>query len=475
MKLHIVSLVFILSIILPYAARGQHQELQEKPKIWQSETNKTISDSMTILGAFTKGTVHGHFRYFFSGTDNTGDLSDYCANAVGGGIRFETANFKGFAMGVSGFYIFNAGSSDLLKKDESTGQSNRYELGLFDMDNPTKVGEINRVEEFFIKYQHRYFKATFGRQLLNTPFINLQDGRMRPTAASGLWLEFRTKSQHLIQSGLIMGVAPRSTSKWYDTDQSIGVFPAGVDASGNRSLYAGNVNTKGALLFNYQWQHKQSFNLQFWNIYLDNIFNTSLIQLELEKPLANGKYYLGTQSAIQVKVGNGGNSNPNLAYNTNTNNVWIFGGRVGWKNSKWDHSVNFNHITDSGRYLMPREWGRDYFYTFMPRERNEGYGDATALVLKSTYKVSQSTTSTIMLGNVHLPDVKDFYLNKYGMPSYTQMNMDVRHKFGGWLQGLEAQLLYVRKWNQGETYGNSRYVIHKVDMNLVNVVLNFRF
>jgi hypothetical protein len=27
---------------------------------------------------------------------------------------------------------------------------------------------------------------------------------------------------------------------------------------------------------------------------------------------------------------------------------------------------------------MPREWGRDPFYTFMPRERNEGYGDVNA-------------------------------------------------------------------------------------------------
>jgi hypothetical protein len=471
---YIIQIFTLLLIGFAYPTLAQHQDLQEKPKIWQSD-DKIIPDSLTLLGAFKRGTVHGHFRYFFSGTDNSGDLSDYFANAVGGGIRFETANFKGFGIGVSGFYIFNAGSSDLFKKDSITSQANRYELGLFDVANTTSIDEINRVEEFFIKYQHKGFKGVFGRQLINTPFINLQDGRMRPTAASGLWMEYTVKPQHLIQSGWIMGVAPRSTSKWYDTDQSIGVFPAGVDAGGNRSLYPGNVNTKGALLFNYQWQHKQTFNLQFWNIYLDNIFNTTLIQLELEKPLASGKYYLGIQSALQAKAGNGGNSNPNLAYNTNTANVWIFGGRVGWKNTKWDHSLNFNHISDGGRYLMPREWGRDYFYTFMPRERNEGYGDATALVFKSAYKFSKSTSTTLMLGNVNLPDVKDFYLNKYGMPSYTQMDIDFRHKFSGWLQGLEAQLLYVRKWNQGETYGNPRYIIHKVDMNLVNLVLNFRF
>ena len=474
MKFNIFSLVFILSIVLVNKAMGQHQDLQEKPKIWQSD-EKIIPDSLTILGAFKKGTVHGHFRYFFSATDNSGELTDYYANAIGGGIRFETANFRGFGIGVSGFYIFNAGSSDLLKKDSLTGQANRYELGLFDVANTTSIAEINRVEEFFIRYQSKGFKTVLGRQLLNTPFINLQDGRMRPTAASGLWLEYTINPKHLIQSGWIYGMAPRSTSKWYDVGQSIGVFPPGVDGKGNRSQYAGNVETKGAFLFNYQWQYRKSVNLQLWNIYLNNIFNTSLIQIELEKPMSTGKFYIGSQSGLQVKAGNGGNSNPNLAYNTNTDNVWIFGGRAGWKNTKWDHSINFNHITDGGRYMMPREWGRDYFYTFMPRERNEGYGNATALVLKSIYKVSQSTTATLMLGNEQLPDVKDFYLNKYGMPSYTQMNMDMRHRFGGWLQGLEAQLLYIRKWNQGETYENPRFVIHKVDMNLVNVVLNFRF
>jgi len=474
LKNFIFSFCLIFTLGFVHSGFAQHQDLQEKPKIWQSD-DKVIPDSLTLLGAFKRGTVHGHFRYFFSGTDNTGELSDYFANAVGGGIRYETANFKGFGLGVSGFYIFNAGSSDLLKKDALTSQANRYELGLFDIANTTSITEINRVEEFFIKYQYKGFKGVLGRQLLNTPFINLQDGRMRPTAASGLWLEYHIKKQHLIQSGWITGVAPRSTSIWYDLDQSIGVFPTGVDAEGNRSAYAGNVNTKGAFLFNYQWQQKQSLMIQFWNIYVDNIFNTALIQLEWEKPLANGKYYVGSQSALQMKVGNGGNPNPSLAYHTNTENVWVLGGRLGWKNTKWDHSLNFNRITDGGRYLMPREWGRDYFYTFMPRERNEGYGDVTAWVLKSGYKFSKNTSTTLMLGQVSLPDVKDFYLNKYGMPSYTQMDIDFRHKFSGWLQGLEAQVLYVRKWNQGETYNNPRFIIHKVDMNLINVVLNFRF
>ena len=80
-----------------------------------------------------------------------------------------------------------------------------------------------------------------------------------------------------------------------------------------------------------------------------------------------------------------------------------------------------------------------------------------------------------MLGKVHLSDVENFYLNKYGLPSYLQLNMDIRYRFSGWLQGLEAQFLFVNKWKQGENYDNLRYVIHKVDMQLYNVILNFRF
>ena len=124
---------------------------------------------------------------------------------------------------------------------------------------------------------------------------------------------------------------------------------------------------------------------------------------------------------------------------------------------------------------MPREWGRDNFYTFMSRERNEGFGGVTAVVGKTTYTLFQKTSFQLSYGYFLLPDVKNFELNKFGMPAYTQMNIDIRHKFSGLLNGFESQLLWVFKWKKGETYDDPRYVIHKVDMNLLNIVINFRF
>lgn len=459
---------------MPLVSFSQHQDLQEKPKIWQTE-QKIITDTTSLLSAFKNGKVNGHFRYFYSLTNNRTGLTDYFANAVGGGIRYETRPYYGLSVGVSGFYIFNAGSSPLLAKDPTTSQSNRYEIGLFDIAETTQIHEINRVEEFYIKYQYKGLKAIVGRQLLNTPFINLQDGRMRPTAVEGIWIEQNISQKSAIQLGWLYAIAPRSTSKWTSIADAIGIYSVGVDAQGVKSQYGGNVQSKGAFMINYQWKARSNFKINVWDLYLDNIFNIALVQADFELPQQQGKLYFGSQNALQVKIGNGGNPNEALAYNTNSKPVWIFGMNVGWKNKNWDHSLNFNSIGDKGRYLMPREFGRDYFYTFLPRERNEGLGGATAFTWKSVYKINPSTSVQPAFGYYSLPDVKNYYLNKYGLPSYTQLNIDIRHKFGSRLQGLEAQLLYVHKWKVGEDYGNDKFVIHKVDMDLINFVLNFRF
>jgi len=469
---------YILSItlflFLSLVSISQHQELQEIPKIWQNDL-KNNPDSTNILSAFKSGKVNGHFRYFSSSIINKGNLTDYYANAVGGGLRFETGSFHGVTLGISGFYIFNVASSDLSKKDVVSGQSNRYEIGLFDVSKPDDLSEINRVEELYVRYQTPQTKITFGRQLLNTPFINLQDGRIRPTAVEGVWIEKNIQNGHTFQLGWLYNIAPRSTRIWYDIKDSFGVYPTGVNENGTKSNYQGNVNTNGVLLSNYQYKNKKNLTLNIWNMWVENVMNTTLFQVDKEWPITNGKIYVGGQTSMQMKSGNGGNESVENRYYTNTKKVFIFGGRLGWKNPSWDHSLNFNRITSGGRYLIPREWGRDYFYTFMPRERNEGFGDVFAFAYKSNYNLSKKTSVQMALGVFLLPDIKDYTLNKYGMPSYSQFNLDFRHKFSGLLQGLEGQLLYVLKSNVGETYEDPRYIIHKVDMHLFNVVFNFRF
>jgi hypothetical protein len=138
--------------------------------------------------------------------------------------------------------------------------------------------------------------------------------------------------------------------------------------------------------------------------------------------------------------------------------------------------MNYNRITSDGRYLMPREWGRDPFFTFMARERNEGYGDVHAMngTFNKTFGKS-GWRAEAGYGQYFLPDVTNVRLNKYGMPSYWQTNIDIRYIFGGFYQGLEMQFLYVYKGQLGQTNGNDKYVMNKVNMSLYNLVINYHF
>jgi outer membrane porin, OprD family len=474
MKTHIlVFIYFALGIQINFA---QHQEVHEKPDMWKGKQSQT-EDTSSLLHAFKKGQFRGHFRYYFMATDNDRNLSDYYANAGGGGIRFETARFHGIQFGVSGFYIFNLGSSDFAKLDSITGQSSRYEIGLFDHQNPHNGRDIDRLEEFFLKYNFKNTHITFGKQLLNTPFINLQDGRMRPTGVEGIWVESNDIKNTKIEGGWLYSISPRGTTEWYGVGESIGLYPVGVNIDGTKSAYAGALQSKGVALLGINTKVNKFVKLQLWDMFVENIFNTAMIQADIELPLKNkSKLFATGQFIRQDAVTEGGNENPSKTYFVKNGSSISFGARAGWKNTVWETSVNYNRITDDGRYLVPREWGRDPFFTFIPRERNEGLGDIHAIMGKINYNITQKRLKTgLAIGYYDLPDVKNYRLNKYGLPSYTQINADVRYSFDGILKGMEAQLLIAHKIKQGETYNNDKFVINKVNMTLYNVILNYHF
>jgi hypothetical protein len=462
------------AVLLKVTSVAQHQEIGEKPGIWKNKQQQVV-DTNSILYAFKHGTTNGHLRYFFMNTNNADGLTDYYAHAAGGGIKFETAGFKGFQLGISGFFTFNMGSSDLSIPDPKTNQYNRYEIGLFDQTNPNNKNDIDRLEELFLKYNFKKGQLTIGKQLMNTPFINMQDGRMRPTEVGGAWAEINSIDNTKIEGGLINQISPRGTVEWFGVGESIGVYSSGVNTDGTKSNYANNTASKGIAMIGLSNKSIKNLSLKFWNLYTENIFNAMLLQADLNKPLSNGYLVAGIQFINTSKVGNGGNAVLAKRY-MQQDAATTFGGTVGWENKAWKTSINFNRISGKGRYLMPREWGRDPFYTFMSRERNEGLADANAYVLKLGYTIPGTSFKTsTAFGYFDLPEPTNYKANKYGMPSYHQINLDIRYDFKGLLSGLGAQLLYVYKSNAGKTNLPEKYIINKVDMNLWNLVFNYNF
>lgn len=443
----------------------------------QQNSAKPVADTATLLHAIKNGQLTGDFRYFFSATDNSHQLTDYYAHAAGGALRYESGKFHGFNFGVNLSYVFNISSSDLSAPDSTTKQFNRYEIGLFDVTDPSNKRDITRLDELFIGYSRGPSYIRLGRQVINTPFINPQDGRMRPTAVEGAWVVFNHIPQLHLEAGWLYAISPRSTTDWYHGGASVGLYPSGITPSGKKSDYKGNISSSGVGLFGISYKMTKHLSLSLNNLLFDNVMNTAMLQADLGvKSTEDLTYLAGLQLIRQDALHHGGNNNADKTYINKEAKAFIASGRIGIRFKQLESTVNYTHIFDGDRYLMPREWGRDPFYTFIPRERNEGFSNLHAIVGKLNWTgLSRRLKTTVAAGYYILPDVKNTAQNKYGMPSYTQVNADIRYQFKGALNGLDLQLLVATKGNIGETYNDFKYEFNKVDMLLYNLVVNYHF
>jgi hypothetical protein len=416
-------------------------------------------------------------RTYFSATVNDGGLTDYYAIGIGAGIGYETPRFfRYFQLGMSGYTMFNVASSDLQQPDSRTNQVNRYEIGLFDIQNPDSHKDLNRLEELFIKADiGRKSKIVAGRQIPRTPFINPQDGRMRPTLTEGVLLDLNEWKNLNLHAEYIWQVAPRSTVRWFNIGESMGIYPVGVAVNGEPSKYKNNTRSAGIGILGLTWR-PQNWNLQVWDTYVYNISNTAFLKIEWKTtPSAGRSWLFGGQLLHQNTVGEGGNPDPAKAYAQKNNRTAVFSGRFGQLAGRFTWFLNATRITAKGRYLMPREWGKEPFYTFIPRERNEGFGDLTAFTVNTIFNAANNLKVELNAGYFHLPDVKNFALNKYGMPSYTHINLGLTYQFRHYMKGLSLLMLVMRKDETGETYENDRFIFNKVNMTHLNLILNYQY
>jgi hypothetical protein len=367
-------------------------------------------------------------------------------------------------------------SSDLSKPDPISGGNNRYEIGQFDVSNPKNKHDLDRLEDLFLKYSYRKNSITIGRMELNTPFMNLQDGRMRPTLEEAVWLNIHQFKKIKFNGGYVWGVSPRSTIQFYDLKSSVGIYGQGVNIDGTKSNYFNNIASKGFYMGNINISPFKKFEINLWNGFFENVSNTALVELKNEfGKQEDEKYYQGLMFIRQDAVNNGGNANQSHTYISKGSQANVVSARLGMKRKNLDINFSYTHITGDGRYLMPREWGRDPFYTFMSRERNEGAGNVHAANTNITYtSKNQNLKSTIAYGFYKMSAVTDPRLNKYGMPSYHQINLSSTYIFKNFWKGLELRFLVASKIKSGNDYLAPKYIYNKVNMTNFSLVADLR-
>lgn len=449
-----------------------HRESTTMRKNEKSDQNgeQTVNN---LKGWFVKGHFGGLIRNSFMATINQRDLKDYWANGTGGRLYYHTSEFKGFQIGLGGLFVFNTGSSDLTEADPVVGKGSRWEVQLFDITDPSNKDDMDRLEELFLKYRYKKSWIKLGKMGINTPLVNKQDTRLKPTVLSGVWAEINEWKNVSVSAGWFTKSSPRSTTAWYDLEAAIGLYGKGCNPDGTKSGYAGNITTNGLGILGIDYNFNDRLEIQIWDYYIENILNAGFFQTDYHI----GQYELGFQYLREDQINAGGNSDPARTYFPSGHTTNLFSLKAGIKKSKWSTSFNYTQGLNTGRFLFPRELGTARLYTYISRHRVEGLGDFQTFMMKFNYfPLDDSSLNVgVYVGRTNSNDMRDFELNKYGFMSYNQLNIDLNYALKGWLAGLDVRALYVLDTSFDKSIENPDYVFNKTNLSHVNIMATLNF
>jgi hypothetical protein len=466
-KLHRVNL-FFLFILFGVVKTSWSQNYNEgKHEYHPIVTDEKDSARHSIL---RKGLMEGHVRTYQMSTWNKESNPDYHALAFGIGIGYISPTIKGFQFAISGFTIHRLYSNELYK--EGVHRS-RYELPLFDVENPDNKHDMDRMEHFYLKYGFRKSHLKAGKMMLVTPFVNPQDSRMRPNLQEGIWLEMNEIKNLRLSGGIIYKNSPRGTINWYNMGESIGLYPHGYNYFGNHN-YHGIIKSDFLAIGQVLYILKQS-SFELWNYHADRLFNLSFFKTLIKFPTAhdNYNYVVGLQGLYQQALDYKPNQGVYLYANEKS---IISSGRIGVESKSYDFYLNGTYAWDEGRFIFPREWGREPFFTFIPRDRMEGNGSVKATSINYHRRHQgklKGLRTNIASGIFFYPDIDNQLLNKYKTPSYSQTNLSINYKFENKLDGLEINVLYAYKHSLNtmplESYHN------RMNLHHLNLILDYYF
>jgi hypothetical protein len=465
--LRMAAALFGLSMAV---AAGAQQEEHDLPH------RDSLKKDSKLFEIMRRGQLTGRMRLYNMATVNDGAPQDFHAVAFGGVMGYATERWHGLQFSMAAGFTFDLNSTTFQDPDPVTGLLSRYEIGLFDVTDPRRVEDLSYLHEFQLNYVSRNdrHRTVFGKQELNTPFLNPQDGRMHPTLFEGLWHRSRFGERTELQGGWLYRVAPRGTSQWYHVEESTHVYPTGRNILGQPSQHGEHQRSLGIFALSVKQRIHGKLSITAWDLIVENMFNTTMLQLETGD--RESRWSLSAMALQQSTLASGQQADPEMAYMPRGEYSRAVSARLRYVPGKFRWQLNYTRITADGRYLMPREWGRDPFYTFLPRERNEGLGDVHAATLNLILRDWRPGLRIELDGGAYwLPSVHDARLNKYAFPSYAQYVLNTQYQFQGGWKGMAIQLIYLYKMPLYDQALTERQAFNKVDMHHVNLIVNYAF
>lgn len=155
-------------------------------------------------------------------------------------------------------------------------------------------------------------------------------------------------------------------------------------------------------------------------------------------------------------------------------NGQVLSSQLSWEKSGFNLALGYTHAFDTGRFLFPKELGRDRFFTSISRSRLEGLGNADVFILKAAYHVPKPDFYIgIEMQQLQGPETGKFEFNKYNVDESFQINSRLSYHAHGFLEGLNFDILWIYRRNQNHTDAQS--IFNKSNFNQLNFVTNFNF
>ena len=303
----------------------------------------SVNAAEDLSSMFTEGKTSGQIREFTisrSVTDTRSSKEDYrrSANAIGGHLKFETADYKGLSFGTA-FYTTNGFLNDTDKTD-------------YTKVDPSLLGKNNEnyslLGEAYVqfKYDNTAFKA--GRQKLNTPMAGADDARMVPN----LFEAYVLSNSDIPGTTLIAAHVTKFAQGTFGRVYNGGVLAAtsgysAVDSRNqvgefvNMGTYALGKSTAGVSVAAVSYSGVKNLKLQVWDYYAHDILNALYAQADYSWTCLlsdSVKPYVAAQLIKEDNVGEN--------YAGDVNGLY-WGAKVGAKVENFNAYVAYSQTTEN--------------------------------------------------------------------------------------------------------------------------------
>ncbi len=206
---------------------------------------------------------------------------------------------------------------------------------------------------------------------------------------------------------------------------------------------------------------------------MDKLFNLNWLQLEINY----NKWKLGLIGVHQFGLNQQSSLTLENQYINPENSINIISSILERKSKTTAISLSRTDIFGDGRFVFPRELGRESLYTSLIRSRLEGLGKSQSTNFSLTYFPKQKKNLEIdLIGSyVQTPPSSEFAQNKYGVRDYFHTIFRVDYNFIGKLKGLELDFIYIYHKDVDSEPLTQQEAFNKTNFHQINLIMNVNF